>query len=219
MRKYLFICFLIILSAVFSLSATDNGNETNSEGKSSFDIVAYKPYVSPDNSYTIKIFNLYENSANAISEAGMPIVNGTQILLDLNDFIDDTTKDFVDEYKDFFKIIIESATVPASIEFDFLIRPLIGEGADNQISSQFQVSYSLDNSDIIFDSETLSSHNPYGNQQSYTPWKKKDYENVSIPQPFSFSITVKGRFRDGNIQETAYELPLNVSVIVTYDGD
>lgn len=215
MRKNLFICFLIIFTAVFSLPASDNSNE----GKSSFDIVAYKPYVSPDNSYTIKIINLYENSDNAISEAGMPIVNGTQILLDLKDFIDNTTNEFVEEYKDFFKILIESDTVPARIEFDFLVRPLIGEGADNQVSSQFQVSYSLENSDISFDPETLSSHNPYGNQQSYTPWEKKDYENINVPQPFSFSITVKGRFRDGNIQETAYELPLNVSVIVTYDGD
>lgn len=219
MKKFLFLCFLFIFTAVFSLSAADNSNETNNEGKSSFDIVAYKPYVSSDNSYTIKVINLYENSDNAISEAGIPIVNGTQILLNLTDFIDEASKGFVEDYKDFFKIFIESDTAPANIEFDFLVRPLIGEGADNQIDSQFQVSYSLINSSISFESESLSSHNPYGNQQSYTPWEKKDYETNQIPEPFCFVITVAGRFTGGEIQETAYELPLNVSVIVTYDGD
>ena len=219
MKKFLFLCFLYIFTAVFSLSAMNNSNETNNEGKSSFDIVAYKPYVSSDNSYTIKVINLYENSDNAISEAGLPIVNGTQILLDLNDFIEDTTNSFNTTYKDFFKIVIEFNTVPARIEFDFLVRPLIGEGADNQIESQFNVSYSLVNSSISFESESLSSHNPYGNQQSYTPWEKKDYVNNQIPEPFCFVITVAGRFTKGEIQETAYELPLNVAVIVTYDGD
>ena len=105
MKKFLFLCFLYIFTAVFSLSAMNNSNETNNEGKSSFDIVAYKPYVSSDNSYTIKVINLYENSDNAISEAGLPIVNGTQILLDLNDFIEDTTNSFNTTYKDFFKIV------------------------------------------------------------------------------------------------------------------
>lgn len=219
MKKSLFLFFLIALVAVISLSAIDVKSETKNKGESSFDIVAYKPYVSADKSYTIKVINLYENLDNAISEVGIPIVNGTQILLNLTDFIDEASNDFVEDYKDFFKIFIESDTAPANIEFDFLARPLIGNGTDNQIDSQFQVSYSLINSSISFESESLSSHNPYGNQQSYTPWEKKDYETNQIPEPFCFVITVAGRFTGGEIQETAYELPLNVSVIVTYDGD